>query len=42
LDFERAIDAALDVLEQDIVPLTSAPGVAGFRGVKRLLLRRFP
>lgn len=41
-DFEHAIDAALDLLEQDIVPLTSAPGVAGTRGVKRLLLRRFP
>jgi hypothetical protein len=42
VDFERAIDAALDLLEQDIVPLTSAPGAAGARGVKRLLLRRFP
>ncbi len=41
-DFERAIDAALDLLEQDIVPLTNAPGIAGVRGVKRLLLRRFP
>ena len=41
-DFERAIDAALDILEQDIVPLTPAPGIAGTRGVKRLLLRRFP
>ena len=40
-DFERAIDAALDLLEQDIVPLTSAPGVAGIHEVKRLLLRRF-
>ena len=42
LDFEHAIDAALDLLEQDVVPMTSAPGVAGTRGVKRLLLRRFP
>jgi hypothetical protein len=41
-DFERAIDVALDLLEQDIVPLTSLPGIAGARGVKRLLLRRFP
>jgi toxin ParE1/3/4 len=41
-DFEHAIDAALDVLEQEIVPLLSAPGVAGTRGIKRLLLRRFP
>jgi toxin ParE1/3/4 len=41
-EFERAVDAALDLLEQDIVPLTSARGMAGNRGVKRLLLRRFP
>jgi toxin ParE1/3/4 len=41
-DFEHAADAALDVLEQDVVPLTSLPGVAGARGVKRLILRRFP
>ena len=41
-DFEHAIDAALDLLEQEIVPLTSMPGIAGTRGVKRLMLRRFP
>ena len=41
-EFERAVDAALDLLEQEIVPLTSMPGVAGARGVKRLILRRFP
>ena len=42
IDFQNAIEAALDVLEQDIVPLTSMPGVSGARGVKRLMLRRFP
>lgn len=41
-EFERAIDAALDLLEQEIVPLTSLPGTAGARGTKRLMLRRFP
>lgn len=41
-EFESAIDAALDVLEQIVVPLTSLSGVVGSRGVKRLLLRRFP
>jgi toxin ParE1/3/4 len=41
-EFERALDAALDLLEQDIVPLTRTPGISGNRGVKRLLLRRFP
>ena len=33
-EFERALDAALDLLEQDIVPLTPAPGISGSRGVK--------
>lgn len=41
-DFENAINAALDVLEQEVVPLTSLLGVSGAHGVKRLLLRRFP
>ncbi len=41
-EFAQAIDAAIDLLEQDIVPLTAMPGVAGARGAKRLLLRRFP
>jgi len=42
VDFQRALDAALDLLEEEIVPLVAVPGVAGSRGVKRLLLRRFP
>ena len=41
-DFERAVDAALDLLEEELVPLVSVPGSAGTRGAKRLLLRRFP
>ena len=41
-EFERAVDAALDLLEDEIVPLTTMPGVAGKQGAKRLLLRRFP
>jgi hypothetical protein len=36
------VDAALDLLEEEIVPLTAMPGVAGRRGAKRLILRRFP
>ena len=36
------MDAALDLLEAEIVPLTAVPGAAGKRGAKRLLLRRFP
>ena len=41
-DFQQAIEAALDLLEEDIVPLVSAKGIVGARGLKRLLLRRFP
>ena len=41
-DFEQAVDAALDLLEGEIVPLMSLRGAAGEAGVKRLILRRFP
>lgn len=41
-EFEHAVDAALDLREQEIVPLTSMSGILGARGVKHLLLRRFP
>ena len=41
-EFEHAIDAALDLLEEEIVPLLTMPGIAGQRGLKRLILRRFP
>jgi hypothetical protein len=29
MDFQSAIEAALETLEQDIVPLTSMPGISG-------------
>ena len=41
-DFQAALDAALDLLEGEIVPLTTMPGLAGRRGAKKLMLRRFP
>jgi hypothetical protein len=41
-EFEVAIEAALDLLEEDIVPLAATPGVADKHGAKRLLLKRFP
>jgi len=41
-EFQRAVDAALDLLEEDIVPLTPAVGPARKLGAKRLVLRRFP
>ncbi|MEE8585021.1 MAG: hypothetical protein V3T83_09240, partial [Acidobacteriota bacterium] len=40
--FERAVDSALDLLEEKIVPLVPMPGAAGRLGIKRLILRRFP
>ncbi len=41
-EFSQVIDAAIDLLEDDIVPLTAMPGAAGLRGAKRLVLKRFP
>ena len=41
-EFERAVEAALDLLQDEIVPLTIMPGGAGRLGAKRLILRRFP
>ena len=42
-EFERAVNAALDLLEEDIVPLAPAVGEAARKlGAKRLTLRRFP
>ena len=41
-EFQRALDLALDLLEEDIVPLLPVPSSAHARGVKRLILKRFP
>ncbi len=41
-EFLQALDAALDLLEQEVGPLLTLQGIAGVRGLKRLLLRRFP
>ncbi|EAR21684.1 type II toxin-antitoxin system RelE/ParE family toxin [Nitrococcus mobilis] len=41
-EFAQAIEAALDLLEEEIVPLTNLPGQAGREGAKRLVLSRFP
>lgn len=41
-EFEMALQAALDLLEAQVVPLASMPGECGDRGLKRLVLRRFP
>jgi len=36
-EFQEAIEAALDLLEDEIVPLTPVPGIAGKRDAKRLI-----
>src|SRR5215210_7123428 len=41
-NFQRAIDAALDLLEDEAVPLVPAAGAAGRGRLKRLVLKRFP
>jgi len=41
-EFEQAVEAALDLLEEEILPLVSVPDASGTRSIKRLLLRRFP
>jgi toxin ParE1/3/4 len=42
VEFAEAVNAALDLLEDGLVPLVNMPGAAGRRGAKRLILRRFP
>ena len=41
-EFKAAIDAALDMLESDLVPLLPVGSIAGTYGAKLLMLRRFP
>lgn len=42
IEFNHAINAALDLLEQDIVPLASLPKITDASGAKKLVLKRFP
>jgi len=41
-EFFAAIDAAIDVIEENFIPLSPLPGKAGDTGAKRLILERFP
>lgn len=41
-EFAEAIDAAIEVIEEDFLPLSPMPGNSGTKGAKRLILRRFP
>lgn len=41
-EFDSALGAALDLLEEGLLPLVPAAGRAGERGIKRFVMRRFP
>ena len=41
-EFFEAVDSAIDLIEEDILPLLPMPGKAGKRGAKRIILKRFP
>ena len=41
-DFVRSLHAALELLQDDLVPDVAAHGQAGRRKVRRLILKRFP
>ncbi|MBK1621278.1 hypothetical protein CKO42_23240 [Lamprobacter modestohalophilus] len=41
-EFAAAVEAALDLLEDEGTPLSPMPAEAGARGAMRLMLRRFP
>lgn len=41
-EFAHAIEAAIELLANEIVPLAAMPGAAGARDTKRLVLKRFP
>jgi hypothetical protein len=42
VDFSAAVDAAIDVIEENLIPLSPLPEEAGDTGAKRLILERFP
>jgi toxin ParE1/3/4 len=41
-EFSDAVEAAIDLIEEDILPLSPMPGKSGTKGAKRLILKRFP
>ncbi len=41
-EFAGAVEIAIDLIEEDILPLSPMPGKSGTIGVKRLILKRFP
>ncbi len=41
-EFASTVEIAIDLIEEDILPLSPMPGKSGTIGVKRLILKRFP
>lgn len=41
-EFFAAVDAAIDVIEENFIPLSPLPEEAGDTGARRLILERFP
>ncbi|KKO47106.1 hypothetical protein WG68_00140 [Arsukibacterium ikkense] len=41
-DFSDAVDTALDLIEENILPLLPMSAEAGALGAKRIILKRFP
>ena len=41
-EFANAVEMAIDLIEEDILPLSPMPGKSGTKGIKRLILKRFP
>ena len=41
-EFFIAVEAAIDVIEENFIPLSPLSGEAGETGAKRLILERFP
>ncbi len=41
-DFTSAVEAAIDLIEEEILPLLPVPGSSGALGAKRIILKRFP
>ena len=41
-EFAAALEIAIDLIAEDVLPLSPMPGKAGASGAKRLILKRFP
>jgi len=41
-EFASAVEIAIDLIEENILPLSPIPGKSGASGVKRLILKKFP